>query len=165
MPQEFSMQEALRLAIETEKAVMCFYEKAAKVSKNERTRKLFNLLASEERDHAGHFFKLYKGADLGDFKEYMAKETDYESVMLHHLKKEITADLTERKAMEIALKEEEDLAKNLTLTAKQIVDPSVRAVFDRMAKETQNHFAVIESEYAHFMGMVHETDIDTYVRE
>lgn len=95
----------------------------------------------------------------------MAKEPDYESVMLHHLKKEITADLTERKAMEIALKEEEDLAKNLTLTAKQIVDPSVRAVFDRMAQETQNHFAIIESEYAHFMGMVHETDIDTYVRE
>jgi rubrerythrin len=165
MPQEFNMQEALRLAIETEKAVMFFYEQAAKVSKDERACKLFNLLADEERDHAGHFFKLYKGADLGDFKEYMAKEPDYESVMLHHLKKEITADLTERKAMEIALKEEEDLAKNLTLTAKQIVDPSVRAVFDRMAQETQNHFAIIESEYAHFMGMVHETDIDTYVRE
>lgn len=165
MPQEFSMQEALRLAIETEKAVMCFYKRAAKVSKDERVCKLFNLLADEERDHAGHFFKLYKGADLGDFKEYMEKKADFESVMLHHLKKEITPDLTERKAMEIALKEEEDLAKNLTLTAKRIVDPSVRAVFDRMAKETLNHFAIIESEYAHFMGMVHETDIDTYVRE
>jgi hypothetical protein len=34
-----------------------------------------------------------------------------------------------------------------------------------MAKETENHYAIIESEYAHLMGMVHETDIDTFVRE
>lgn len=165
MPQEFSMQQALRLAIETEKAVMCFYEEAAKISKDDRASKVFQTLASEEREHAGHFFKLYNGDDLGDFDSYMAKEPDFESAMLHNLKKEISSDLTERKAMEIALKEEEDLAKNLAMTAGRIVDPTVRAVFDRMVKETENHFAIIESEYAHMMGMVHETDIDTFVRE
>jgi rubrerythrin len=165
MPQEFSMQEALRLAIETEKAVMFFYEQAASISKDERASKVFQLLAREEREHAGHFFNLYKGADLGDFESYMKKEPDFESVMLHHLKKEITPDLTERKAMEIALKEEEDLARKLALTAEKIVDPTVRSVFDRMVKETENHYAIIESEYAHIMGMVHETDIDTFVRE
>ena len=165
MPQEFSMQEALKLAIETEKAVMCFYEQAARISQNERASKVFTTLASEEREHAGHFFKLYSGSDLGSFDEYMAKEPDFESAMLHNLKKELSADLTERKAMELALKEEEDLAKNLSMTAEKIVDPTVRAVFDRMVKETENHFAIIESEYAHMMGMVHETDIDTYVRE
>jgi hypothetical protein len=34
-----------------------------------------------------------------------------------------------------------------------------------VAKETRTHYAIIESEYARTMGMVHETDIDTYVRE
>lgn len=165
MPQEFSMQQALKLAIETEKAVMCFYEQAAKVSKNARARKVFETLADEEREHAGHFFKLYKGEDLGSFEDYMAKSPDFESAMLHNLKKEISSDLSERKAMEIALREEEDLARNLAMTAERIVDPMVRTVFDRMVKETENHYAVIESEYAHLMGMVHETDIDTYVRE
>ena len=58
-----------------------------------------------------------------------------------------------------------DLGKNLRMTASHIVDPGVRAVFDRMAEETETHYAIIESEYAHMMGMVHETDIDTYVRE
>jgi len=67
--------------------------------------------------------------------------------------------------MEIALKEEEDLAKQLRLTAEKIVDPQVRSVFERMAKETEHHFALIESEYARLMGMVHETDVDTFVRE
>jgi hypothetical protein len=71
----------------------------------------------------------------------------------------------ERKAMEIALKEEEDLAKHLRFTATRIVDPAVRNIFEKMAKETESHFAIIESEYAHLMGMVHETDVDTYVRE
>lgn len=165
MPQEFSMQEALKLAIETEKAVMCFYEQAAKTSKDERAAKVFTTLANEEREHAGHFFKLYTGSDLGTFEEYMATKPDFESAMLHNLKKEISSDMTERRAMEVALKEEEDLAKNLAMTAARIVDPTVRAVFDRMVKETENHYAVIESEYAHLMGMVHETDIDTYVRE
>jgi len=67
--------------------------------------------------------------------------------------------------MELALKEEEDLARTLLMTAERIVDPMVRKVFERMAKETQHHYAIIESEYAHLMGMVHETDIDTFVRE
>ncbi len=165
MPQEFNMQEALRLAIETEKAVMFFYLQAADVSKDDRASQVFATLAREEREHAGHFFKLYSGSDLGDFDEYMSRKPDYESVMLHQLKKALSADLNERKAMEIALKEEEDLARNLALTAEKIVDPGVRGVFDRMTKETENHYAVIESEYARLMGMVHETDIDTYVRE
>jgi rubrerythrin len=71
----------------------------------------------------------------------------------------------ERRAMELASNLEEELAKDLYLTASRIVDPSVRAVFERLAKETENHFALIESEYAHLMAMVHETDINIYVRE
>jgi len=164
MPQEFNLQEALRLAIETEKAVMYFYQNAAKQATNERARKVFETLAGEEREHAEHFFPLYKG-DLGSFESYMAKPPEFESAMLHNLKKSICAEVKEKEAMEIALKEEEDLARNLQVTAEHIVDPLVRKVFERMAKETLNHYAVIESEYAHLMRMVHETDIDTFVRE
>lgn len=165
MPQEFNMQEALRLAIQTEKDVMDFYNKAATLTKNERGRKVFTQLANEEREHAGHFFQIYPGKDLGSFDEFMARPAKTEHAMLRELEKALNENIHERKAMQIALKEEEDLARNLRLTAAKIVDPSVRAVFERMAKETEHHFALIESEYAHLMAMVHETDIDTYVRE
>jgi rubrerythrin len=165
MPQEFNMQEALKLAIETEKAVMYFYLNAAKQAKNDRARKVFETLASEEREHAEHFFPLYKGSDLGSFDVYIATPPTFESAMLHNLKKAVNSELREKDAMELALKEEEDLARSLEMTAQHIVDPLVRNVFERMAKETLNHYAVIESEYAHLMGMVHETDIDTFVRE
>ena len=46
-----------------------------------------------------------------------------------------------------------------------MVDPSVRKVFERVVKETQGHYDMIESEYAHVMTMVHESNQDIYVRE
>ncbi|MGK2907923.1 MAG: ferritin-like domain-containing protein [Desulfuromonadales bacterium] len=165
MPQEMKMLEAIKLAIKTEKDVMDFYLKAASLTKNERGKKVFELLAKEEREHAGHFFKIYTGSDLGSFDDFMAQPPSSNHAMLKQLEKALDERVHDRKAMELALKEEEDLAKNLRMTASYIVDPAVRAVFDRMAEETETHYALIESEYAHMMGMVHETDIDTYVRE
>jgi rubrerythrin len=165
MPQELKMLEAIKLAIQTEKDVMDFYLKAASLTKNERGKKVFELLAREEREHAGHFFKIYTGSDLGSFDDFMAQPPSSSHAMLKQLEKALDENVHERKAMELALKEEEDLAKNLRMTSSYIVDPAVRAVFDRMAEETETHYALIESEYAHMMGMVHETDIDTYVRE
>ncbi len=165
MPQEMKMLEAVKIAIQTEKDVMDFYLKAASLTKNERGRKVFEQLAREEREHAGHFFKIYSGSDLGTFEEFMAQPPSTSHAMLKQLEKALDENVHERRAMELALQEEEDLLKNLRLTASHIVDPVVRAVFDRMAEETETHYAIIESEYAHIMGMVHETDIDTYVRE
>ncbi|WP_305041489.1 ferritin-like domain-containing protein [Geoalkalibacter sp.] len=165
MPQEFNLQEAVKIAVQTEKDVMDFYNRAASITKHERGRKVFQQLAQEEREHCSHFFKIYTGGDLGTFEQFIQTPPRKESAMLHTLEKALDENVHERRAMEIALKEEEDLAQNLEQTAANIVDPAVRAVFERMAKETRDHFAVIESEYAHLMGMVHETDIDTFVRE
>jgi rubrerythrin len=165
MPQELNILEAIKLAIQTEKDVMDFYLKAASLTNNERGRKVFEQLASEEREHASHFFKIYSGKDLGSFEEFMARPPSSNHAMLRQLEKALDENVHERKAMELAMQEEEDLVKNLRMTASRIVDPAVRAVFERMAQETEHHYAIIESEYAHMMGMVHETDIDTYVRE
>jgi rubrerythrin len=165
MPQEFSIQEALKLAIQTEKNVRDFYQRAAEITRNPEAKKVFQLLAEEEKEHASHFFHLYKGGDLGSFEEFMARPAKAETVMLKNLEKAIDENIHERKAMEIALQGEEDLAKNLAMTASHIIDPTVRAVFERMAKETRDHYAMIESEYARLMAMVHETDMNIYVRE
>lgn len=165
MLQEMKLQEAIKFAIQTEKNVMDFYKRAASLTKNPRGQKVFEQLAGEEHEHASHFFHLYKGNDLGTFDQFMASPPHPDSAMLKELDKALTAQVHERKAMEIALREEEDLAKNLQSTAGRIIDPVVRAVFERMAKETRDHYALIESEYAHLMAMVHETDIDIYVRE
>lgn len=165
MPQEFNLQAAIHEAIQTEKDVMDFYNKAAEITKNERAKKVFLTLAAEEREHASNFFHLYTGAELGSFEDFMASPPRDVSAMLSQLLQALDEAASERKAMELALAEEENLAKNLRATAALIVDPAVRGVFEKMAQETDDHYQIIEAEYAFMMGMVHDTDIDTYVRE
>jgi rubrerythrin len=165
MPQEFNMQSALKFAIQTEKNTMDLYRYAESIIKNPRGKKVFAQLAAEEAEHVGHLFKIYSGQDYGSVSEFLASPPHVDHSDIRQLDLALSNNAHERKAMELALNLEEKLAKSLYLTASRMVDSSVRAVFERLAKETENHFALIESEYAHLMAMVHETDIDIYVRE
>ncbi len=63
------------------------------------------------------------------------------------------------------MEKEQRLEESLRDMAAKINNPDVRAIFEENAKSTHNHYVIIESEYARLMGMVHETDIDTFVRE
>lgn len=165
MPQEYTMKEALKTAIVAKKNLMDFYREAAQLTKNENGKKVLTRLADEVRDNAKKFYNHYKWDDLGSFDDVMNAPPKSDSVMLVELRKALDKNVHERKARELALKEEEDMEKNFTLAASRIVDPQVRAIFDEVARDTRNHYAIIESEYARTMAMVHETDIDTYVRE
>ena len=165
MGREFSLQEALKLAIKAEKDSMDFYRKAASVAKNVRARKVFELLASEEVGHLKAFFDHYKGGELGDLSSYMNSPADTKNPTFMKLEKAMTEDMIEQKALELALAEEKACIGQYTQFAKDMVDPGVRSVFERVVKETQRHYDLIESEYAHIMTMVHESDQDIYVRE
>ena len=165
MPQEMKMIEAIKIAIQTEKDVMDFYLKAAALTENERGKKVFEQLAREEREHAGHFFKIYTGSDLGSFEDFMAQPPSASHSMLKQLEKALDENVHERKAMELAMVKEKALAEHLRALAVKIDNPEIRAVFEQNATSTDHHYQIIESEYARLMGMVHETDMDTFVRE
>ena len=165
MGKEYSLQEALKLAIRAEKDSMDFYRKAASLAKNERAKKVLELLANEEVGHLKSFFDHYKGTEFGDIESYINSPADEKNPTYVKLIKAISDDIIEQKAMELALIEEKDCIGQYTQLAQGVVDPAVRVIFERVVKETQGHYDLIESEYAHIMGMVHETDQDTYVRE
>jgi rubrerythrin len=165
MGKEYTLEEALKLAIRAEKDSMDFYRKAASVAKNERAQKVLELLANEEVAHLKAFFDHYKGNEFGDLKSYIDSPADEKNPTYVKLMKVINEDIVEQTAMELALIEEKDCIGQYTQLAKGVVDPAVRTVFERVVKETQGHYDLIESEYAHIMGMVHETDQDTFVRE
>jgi rubrerythrin len=165
MGREYTLQEAISLAIKAEKDSMDFYRRAATVAKNERAKKVFDLLANEEVGHLKAFFEHYKGADFGDLASYMNSPVDTKNPTYMKLEKAIDDDTAEQKALELALMEEKQCIGQYTQLAEGVVDPAVKAVFKRVVKETEGHYALIESEYAHVMGMVHESDQDTYVRE
>ncbi len=159
------VQDALKRSVQTEKNAMNYYQIAAKHMKDEGAIKTFELLAREEREHAKQFFDSYTGDDMPSFEEFINAPPENESDWLSDLEKAIASGLDERKAMELALDKEKKLEESLRYMASKIEDPSVAAIFEANAKSTHNHYVIIESEYARLMGMVHETDIDTFVRE
>ncbi len=165
MGKEYTVQEALKLAIRAEKDSLDFYRKAAAVTKNERAKKVFRLLAGEEADHLSSFFALYTGDEFGDLETYMASPPDKSSATIAALKRAIDKETHEQKALEIALQEEKACIERYAQFARDMVDPLVRGIFDRVVKETKKHYDLIESEYAHVMRMVHESDQDIFVRE
>lgn len=159
------IQKAIKNAIETEKNAMHFYQYGARRMKDAAARKTFELLASEEREHAGHFHRIYKGSDIPSLDAFLNTPFDNESGWLAAITKDIGEDFNEQKAMEVAMEKEQHLEIALRDAAEKMSDPEVRAVYELNVRETHNHYLLIESEYARLMGMVHETDMDIYVRE
>jgi len=165
MGKEYTVQEALKLAIQAEKDSMDLYRRAASVTGNERAKKVFDLLANEEVEHLKSFFDRYKGEEFGDLNSYIASPPNSQSATMMALEKAIDEETHEQKALEIALKEEKACIEQYTLLAKQMSDPQVKAIFEKVVRETENHYAMIEDEYMHVMTMVDKSDQDIYVRE
>lgn len=165
MGKEYTLQEALKMAIQAEKDSMDFYRRASSVTKNERAKRVFDMLANEEVGHLKSFFDHYRGNDFGDMKAFLESPPDKKNATYQALEKAISEDTHEKLALEIAMKEEKACVDQYTIFAKDVIDPLVRGVFERVIKETQNHYAMIDDEYMHVMAMVDRSDQDIYVRE
>ncbi len=165
MFEEVDVQEAIKRSIQVEKNARDFYRLGASHMKDDQAKKTFELLAREEAEHAKWFYDIYEGNDIPDFDAFMAVDPDTDSDWLSDLEKHLMEKLTVRRAMELAIEKELNLEKSLRQLADKIADSRVRDVFLLNAESTHHHYELIESEYAHLMGMVHETDIDTFVRE
>jgi len=165
MTKQYTVQEALKLAINSEKESMDFYRKASFITADERSKTVFNLLANEEMGHLKAFFNHYQGGDLGDLESFMARPADKLSATHIALEQALAADVHEQKALEIALQEEKSCIEIYTVMTKDMTDPLVRRVFETVIRETQKHHDMIEDEYMRVMTMVHSSDQDIYVRE
>jgi rubrerythrin len=162
---KIDVKDAIRNSLHTEKSAMLFYQYGARQFKDPGARRTFELLASEEREHAGHFHRIYPGSDIPSLDEFLAiAETD-EATWLAVAQKMCGADFTEKKALEVAMEKEKLLEEGLRNLADLMDDPEVRAVYELNVRETHNHYLLIEAEYARIMMMVDESDMDTFVRE
>ncbi len=159
------VQEAIRRSLQTEKNAMLFYQYGARQFTDAAAKRTFELLAREEREHAGHFHRIYPGDDIPSLDEFLAIPADDESTWIAAAHKVCGTDVTEQKALEVALKKEQQLEEALQQVAIRMEDPEVRAVYELNVRETHNHYLIIEAEYARIMGMVDESDMDTFVRE
>ncbi len=162
---KLTVQEAVRRSIETEKNAMDFYRLGALKMRDAEARRVFELLSGEERDHAGTFHKIYTGDDIPSLDEFLDRHPDHESDWLKALDRIIDLGFNEQKALELAMQKELQLEERLSKMSDNIPVPEVKEVFELNIRSTHNHYLMIESEYARVMAMVHESDMDIYVRE
>ncbi len=165
MFESVDIQEAIKRSILVDKCARDFYRLGSMHMNDERAKKTFELLASEKEEHAKRFYDIYEGTDIPDFEAFMAVDPKTDLDWLNDKEKALMKDMDERHALELAMDKSQILVKSLRDIANKIADSQVKSVFLKNADAAQQHYQLVESEYAHLMGMVHETDIDTYVRE
>jgi rubrerythrin len=158
-------QDAVRKSIATEKHAMDFYRYGATKLQDQAARKLFEILAQEERAHAGSFYRIYTGTDIPSLEAYLDAPPAHESEWLAGINKQIKAEFNEKSALELAMQKEQSLEEALRNLVGLVTDPTIKTVYEMNATETHNHYLQIAAEYSRIMGMVDETDMDTYVRE
>lgn len=160
------LSKAIRDSIQTEKNAMDFYLLAARQTRNKDVKRFFDLLADEEKEHALSFFRHYKGKEIAHIDSFLNQPLQTESSWVKSLEKLISQpDFDERRAMELAMKKELELERQLRALSEGITDSEVKKIYLQNAEWTRNHYLLIEAEYARLMRMVDETDVDTYVRE
>ena len=159
LPEEVSImgiidvQKAIKDSIQTEKDAMDYYKYGAERMAEDRARQTFEILAREEYQHAESFYRIYSGDDIPSFQEFMNAPPNTDSSWWKNLQSLLVQDFDERKALELAIDQEEALEKALREMATQIDDPDISRVYLANATSTHNHLELVEEDYKAMLGM------------
>jgi rubrerythrin len=148
----YNVEEALKTAIMTEKAAMDFYKFGALKMTDEHACHTFAILAADEKQHARMFYDVYPGSDLPPFAELMAAAPDTESPWWKSLQHILLSNFDERRALELAIDQEDALEKSLRATAAMISDPKIREIYLANADSTHGHSRLVSEDLKAFFG-------------
>ena len=152
MPASYNVQEALLTAIMTEKAAMDFYKFGATKMTDEHACHTFEILAQDEKQHARMFYDVYPGGDLPPFEELMAAAPDTESSWWKSLQQILLGNFDERRALELAIDQEDALEISLRETAARISDPKIREIYLANAGSTHGHALLVGEDLKAYFG-------------
>jgi len=147
------LKKTLLKAIQTEKDAMDFYSLGASKMFDGAAKATFEILACEERQHALTFYQACKGGNLPPFAEMMEVAPDTTSSWYLALQKAMLSEFDERLALELAIEQEDLLAKSLLATAATISDPKIKQVYLSNAASTHHHLEMFEADYRAMLGM------------
>ena len=147
------LQNVIKDSIQTEKDAMDFYKYGAERMAVDKARQTFEILAREEYQHAESFYRIYSGDDIPSFEKFMSTPPNTESSWWKNLQSLLVQDFDERKALELAIEQEDALEKSLREMAANINDPDIARVFLANATSTHNHLELVEEDYKAMFGM------------
>ncbi len=141
------LNTAIRKMIQVELDAMHYYLKATELMQDEGAIFHFTLLAEEEQEHARSFYEIYPGDDLPPFEKILSESTA-NAPIIKSLDIGLIARLDERQALQLAMKLEKELEGNLRKISLELKCDEARAVIERNAESTLNHYEMIASDYA-----------------
>lgn len=147
------VKTAIKDSIQTEKDAMDYYKYGAERMMEDKAKQTFKILAREEYQHAESFYRIYPGDDIPPFEELMSAPPNTDSDWWKGLQTLLMQDFDERKALELAIEQEEALEKSLRDMAEKIDDPEIAKVYLANAASTHNHLEIVEEDYKAMLGM------------
>ena len=147
------VQKTIKDSIQTEKDAMDYYKYGAERMAEDKARRTFEILAREEYQHAESFYRIYSGDDIPSFQKFMDAPPNTESSWWKNLQCLLVQDFDERKALELAIEQEDALEKSLREMAAKIDDPDIARIYLANATSTHNHLELVEEDYKAMLGM------------
>ena len=147
MPSEQTVQQAIYHSLLTEKDAMDFYNAAAEYVQNPDAKQMLELLAQEEREHAEWFHRICNEIDLDEFLQLIESGPAPDSVWLAKLREISDQNSGELEILQLALRQEKALEKELMAIAESAENPDVRQIYQANIESTRHHFELIAEEH------------------
>lgn len=147
MTEKKTVQQAIYHSLLTEKDAMDFYQTAAQYVRNADARNMLELLAQEEREHAEWFHRICNNVDLDEFLRLIDSGPDADSPWISKLHEISDLNNGELEVLQLALRQEKDLEKELTTIAESTDNQDVRQIYEANIESTRRHFEMIAEEY------------------
>jgi rubrerythrin len=142
------MKEAIETAIKMETDAIAFYTEAANKTHHPFGKEMFKGFIKDETRHLRMLREIFKGIDI-QFEFIRPKETirtvfsEQKDAMMQRVK----ALENELEAIKIAMHMEKDGFDYYKAAAAKATEPKEKELFERMAVEENDHFAILNETY------------------
>ena len=145
--QEWSVLDAIRIAMEAEQKAAAFYAEAAPRTGNPVGRGLFLQLVEFERYHYEMLAALDKSLrDKGAFIKYEGRELPLPEAHATAASQE-PSEMSVMQIITLAIATEREAEDRYTALAQRTTDPDGHAMFRRLAKEEHGHYRILGEVY------------------
>ena len=140
---------AIELAIKMEKDAIKYYAEAAEKTNHPVGKKMFLSIREDEKRHLDMLESIFKEVDITikDISPMKNIHGMFEQ-MKDQLAKRVTATTDEMGAFSTAMEMEKEGVEFYKKTAAETKNPKEKALFERLIKEEQQHYAVFSNTYS-----------------
>ncbi len=160
-----NVKDAIKTAIQMEKAGYSFYQKAAAQTSSEMGKSVFKSLAADELLHLEIFQKIFD-EKIGKTEWYDLTNTSKKYADIPIFPKDLQTveganpDTNEIDALRMAMDSEKDAIEYYTKIRENSKDDQINEIIDEIINQEKNHYNVLEGEFHHINSTGYWFELD-----